>query len=213
MVSLQARWPQHLVERGTALTESTFDIADRRRRRRGPRAPRSPSRGTATGPRSSAGSTPGGTGAPSRFSTARSAFWKRSALWPTVAPRRGAPRDHADHRRYRAASSARRRCPFGPAEIGLDAFGWNIENADPRREARRGRARCRNLTLFDGHAQPASRARRRRALILRSTAATSFRAKPCVAADGRNSKLRQSAGIEARTLVLSAIGRHGDPGP
>jgi 2-octaprenyl-6-methoxyphenol hydroxylase len=85
---------------------------------------------------------------------------------------------------------------FTASEIGLDAFGWNIENA----------------TLVDGLAEAA---RSLDALTLIPGQATAFRVESgaavaalsegpdvtagLVAADGRNSMLRRSAAIDART--------------
>ena len=101
----------------------------RRRGSGGPRARRSPSRGTATKPRSSAASIPAATVARSRCSTVRCAFSKLSGSGPTSCPARRRSK-RCGSSTIRAACSAPRRRRFAPAEIGLDAFGWNIENAD-----------------------------------------------------------------------------------
>jgi 2-octaprenyl-6-methoxyphenol hydroxylase len=86
---------------------------------------------------------------------------------------------------------------FSAGEIGLDAFGWNIENVtlvETMTEAARG---YDNLTLMPAFATGFSTDEEGAALTLAD--GTSIKANLVVAADGRRSKLREVAGIAART--------------
>jgi 2-octaprenyl-6-methoxyphenol hydroxylase len=86
---------------------------------------------------------------------------------------------------------------FRASEIGLDAFGWNIESADlveilaaaVGAEGRITRlpSQSTGLAVEDGLA------------VIALTDGTSVSAALAVAADGRNSALRQAAGIAARS--------------
>jgi len=90
---------------------------------------------------------------------------------------------------------------FSAGEIGLDAFGWNIENAalvEGLAEKARGQE---NLTLVPEQAaafDPGSTA-----AVVSLKSGSDVRAGLVVAADGRHSMLRQSAGIEVRTWSYS----------
>ncbi|MBL0406482.1 UbiH/UbiF family hydroxylase [Microvirga aerilata] len=86
---------------------------------------------------------------------------------------------------------------FRAGEIGLDAFGWNIENAtlvETLAEAARG---CENLDLVPDFAVGFEADEAGAHLTLADD--TRIRASLVVAADGRNSRLRQIAGVDART--------------
>jgi len=86
---------------------------------------------------------------------------------------------------------------FRAGEIGLDAFGWNIENAtlvETLAEAARTRE---NLTLAPVFA--AGFRTDGTGAVLDLADGTSVRAGLVIAADGRNSRLRQVAGIGTRT--------------
>ena len=86
---------------------------------------------------------------------------------------------------------------FSSREIDLDAFGWNIENAmlvEKLAEAARSYV---HLTMLPQHAAD-FRAEADRAVLTLSDG-SEVEASLVVAADGRNSKLRQIAGIEAHT--------------
>jgi len=86
---------------------------------------------------------------------------------------------------------------FSAAEIGLDAFGWNIENVTlVEKLAELGRS-FERLTMFPQHAAGYEAGADFASIAL----AEGPRVRAClvVAADGRNSKLRQIAGIDART--------------
>lgn len=86
---------------------------------------------------------------------------------------------------------------FRASEIGLDAFGWNIENTDlvealavsVREESR--------ITLFPSSAIGLEAKDGRAVIALKDGARVA--AALAVAADGRNSALRQAAGIAARS--------------
>ncbi len=123
-------------------------------------------------------------------------FFEALGLWPTLTPR-AAPLETM--RIIDDTGSLFRPPPvsFRAAEIGLDAFGWNIENADLVEHSRRGRAPAGPPEPLR---RPGDRHRERRPDRRSSgwRAATSLQAKLGVAADGRNSQLRQSVGIEAR---------------
>ncbi|HEV2559368.1 MAG TPA: UbiH/UbiF family hydroxylase [Microvirga sp.] len=86
---------------------------------------------------------------------------------------------------------------FRAGEIGLDAFGWNVENAglvDILGEAARNEP---GLTLIEGQAAGWEPGADRATVTLRSGQTLS-----CllgVAADGRNSALRQASGIGTRS--------------
>jgi 2-octaprenyl-6-methoxyphenol hydroxylase len=86
---------------------------------------------------------------------------------------------------------------FRAGEIGLDAFGWNIENValvETLAEAARARE---NLTHVPEFATGFTTDEAGAELILAD--GTTIRVGLVVAADGRNSRLRQIAGIEAKT--------------
>lgn len=86
---------------------------------------------------------------------------------------------------------------FRAGEIGLDAFGWNIENValvETLAEAARTRE---SLTLVPEFATGFAPDETGAALTLAD--GTTLRAGLVVAADGRNSKLRQIAGIGTQT--------------
>ena len=86
---------------------------------------------------------------------------------------------------------------FSSREIGLDAFGWNIENVtlvEKLAEAARG---YDNLTILPQQATGYEGGGTAARVTLADGG--SLEAALVVAADGRNSMLRQIAGIEART--------------
>jgi 2-octaprenyl-6-methoxyphenol hydroxylase len=86
---------------------------------------------------------------------------------------------------------------FTAAEIGLDAFGWNIENATLVEGLAETARSFDALTLIPGQVTAFR--------IERDAAVVSLPGEPdvtaglVVAADGRDSMLRRSAGIDART--------------
>ncbi|MDF2811445.1 MAG: UbiH/UbiF family hydroxylase, partial [Microvirga sp.] len=86
---------------------------------------------------------------------------------------------------------------FHASEIGLDAFGWNIENADLVDLLADAARRQEGLTLHEGQAGGIEIEGGH--AVVRLEGREAIRAKLCVAADGRNSQLRKSVGIEARS--------------
>ncbi|MBM6582046.1 UbiH/UbiF family hydroxylase [Microvirga sp. BT689] len=85
---------------------------------------------------------------------------------------------------------------FRAGEIGLDAFGWNIENATLVEKLAEAAGTCGNLTLVPEFAIGFATDGAGATLTL---ASGTIRASLVVAADGRNSKLRQIAGIGTQT--------------
>lgn len=86
---------------------------------------------------------------------------------------------------------------FAAPEIGLDAFGWNIENATLVEKLADKARGCETLTLIAEQAT-GFRAEGASAVVSLKEGAE-VRAGLVVAADGRNSMLRQKAGIDVRT--------------
>ncbi|PVE23382.1 UbiH/UbiF family hydroxylase [Microvirga sp. KLBC 81] len=100
---------------------------------------------------------------------------------------------------------------FSSREIDLDAFGWNIENATLVEKLAEAAQDYEYLTIINEQAKD-FRAEADRAIIT-LTDGSEVEANLVVAADGRNSKLRQIAGIEAHTwcypqTALTAILAH-----
>lgn len=86
---------------------------------------------------------------------------------------------------------------FSAGEIGLDAFGWNIENATLVEGLAEKARQQDNLTLIPEQATAFEARGAAAAVSLKD--GSEVRAGLVAAADGRNSMLRQSAGIEVRT--------------
>jgi 2-octaprenyl-6-methoxyphenol hydroxylase len=86
---------------------------------------------------------------------------------------------------------------FRAGEIGLDAFGWNVENATLVEKLAEAARACENLTHVPEFAT-AFEANETGATLTLADGGT-IKASLVVAADGRNSKLRQIAGIGTRT--------------
>ena len=86
---------------------------------------------------------------------------------------------------------------FRAFEIGLDAFGWNIENATLVEKLAAAAGRHENLTLIPHQAVGFTAGADAATVALAEGGALT--GSLVVAADGRNSKLRQAAGIETRT--------------
>ena len=122
-------------------------------------------------------------------------FFEALGLWPTLTPR-AAPLETM--RIIDDTGSLFRPPPvsFRAAEIGLDAFGWNIENADLVEILAEAARRQDHLRLFDGQATGIENETGQ--ALIRLEGGDVLQAKLGVAADGRNSQLRQSVGIEAR---------------
>ncbi|QFU16480.1 UbiH/UbiF family hydroxylase [Microvirga thermotolerans] len=86
---------------------------------------------------------------------------------------------------------------FRASEIGLDAFGWNVENVALVERLAAAAERQEHLTLFPD--QATGFAAGRDEAVVNLSAGDPLKGSLVVAADGRNSRLRQAAGIEART--------------
>jgi 2-octaprenyl-6-methoxyphenol hydroxylase len=86
---------------------------------------------------------------------------------------------------------------FRAGEIGLDAFGWNVENATLVEKLAEAARACENLTHVPESAT-AFEAKETGATLTLADGGT-IKASLVVAADGRNSKLRQIAGIGTQT--------------
>ena len=86
---------------------------------------------------------------------------------------------------------------FRAGEIGLEAFGWNIENATLVERLLEAARSASGLTLLDGPVAGFSAADGAARLTLEDGAQVA--AALAVAADGRNSTLRNDAGIPTRT--------------
>jgi 2-octaprenyl-6-methoxyphenol hydroxylase len=86
---------------------------------------------------------------------------------------------------------------FRAGEIGLDAFGWNIENVALVEKLAEAAGSCGNLTLVPEFASGFATDGTGATLTL--AGGDTIRASLVVAADGRNSKLRQIAGIGTQT--------------
>ncbi|WP_230532639.1 UbiH/UbiF family hydroxylase [Microvirga roseola] len=86
---------------------------------------------------------------------------------------------------------------FGAREIGLDAFGWNIENVTLVEKLAEAVSGYQGLTVFSQHANGFEAGETAASITLAD--GTIISAGLVIAADGRNSRLRQSAGIGVRT--------------
>ncbi|GGB45187.1 2-octaprenyl-6-methoxyphenyl hydroxylase [Roseibium aquae] len=86
---------------------------------------------------------------------------------------------------------------FDSTELGLEAFGYNIGNADLNGALADRAENTDNLTVVTGHA--AGFAFSADGVEISTDQGGHVTARLAVAADGRNSKLREAAGIEVRT--------------
>ncbi len=86
---------------------------------------------------------------------------------------------------------------FSSHEIGLDAFGWNVENATLVERLAEAAREYGNLTVL--HRQASGFEAGEGSAAIAFADGPPLRAGLVAAADGRNSKLRQIAGIQART--------------
>jgi 2-octaprenyl-6-methoxyphenol hydroxylase len=136
-------------------------------------------------------------------------LFRALGVWPAL-ERRAAPM--ATMRLVDDTGSLFRPPPveFHAAEIGLDAFGWNIENI-ALVEALLEAPGPENLTLIDKKAVKIEREQHVADITLETGSSVSARL--LVAADGRNSLLRAQAAIRTRTwsypqTALTAILTH-----
>jgi 2-octaprenyl-6-methoxyphenol hydroxylase len=100
---------------------------------------------------------------------------------------------------------------FHAAEIGLDAFGWNVESATLVRLLKRAAEGAATVTLLEANVAKSECVQRVMELSLENS--SSIRCRLAVAADGRNSRLRKDAAIGARSwsypqAALTTILKH-----
>lgn len=100
---------------------------------------------------------------------------------------------------------------FRASEIGLEAFGWNIENADLTAILAEAAATVPGLRLIPGFVR--SIAPEPAGIRLSGEGFAPLQARIVVGADGRNSQVRAAAGIESRNwrypqVALTAIFEH-----
>ncbi|MCB8820804.1 UbiH/UbiF family hydroxylase [Microvirga rosea] len=103
---------------------------------------------------------------------------------------------------------------FRASEIRLDAFGWNIENVTLVEGLAKAAGQHASLTLLPQQATAFEADTERAAVTLAD--GSLLTGSLVVAADGRNSRLRQTVGIETRTwsypqTAVTAILRHDKP--
>ncbi|MGD0762234.1 MAG: UbiH/UbiF family hydroxylase [Roseiarcus sp.] len=103
---------------------------------------------------------------------------------------------------------------FSAEEIGLDAFGWNIENAALAAVLAEAAAATSGLRRLEERVAAFDFAPERAALRLAD--GRTFHARLVVGADGRGSSARNAAGVEARThfypqSALTVIVAHSRP--
>jgi 2-octaprenyl-6-methoxyphenol hydroxylase len=123
-------------------------------------------------------------------------FVEALGVWPTVAPD-AAPLETM--RLIDDTGSLFRPPPvsFRAAEIELDAFGWNVENATLVEHLAAAARRAERLTFIPGQATGFTVREEVGEISLSDGRAV--HARLTVAADGRNSTLRAAAGVPART--------------
>jgi len=123
-------------------------------------------------------------------------FLDALGLWPAIAPHAAA----LETLRIVDDTGSLFRPPplaFGAAEIGLDAFGWNVENARLVAELAEGVRGQAGLCLVETSASRMETMEQGAILHLQDGSA--IETDLVVAADGRRSGLREAAGIVART--------------
>jgi len=93
---------------------------------------------------------------------------------------------------------------FTAREIGLDAFGWNVENAALAEKLALAASERQEIDIIDaqavstGYQDTLSAGSQDHRITLRLSDGTSIAASLVVAADGRKSQLREGAGIKTR---------------
>jgi 2-octaprenyl-6-methoxyphenol hydroxylase len=90
---------------------------------------------------------------------------------------------------------------FSSEEIGLEAFGYNIENRTLVKALEERAAELPNLQRFDGEAETV--APRDDAVAIRLAGGQSISARLVIGADGRHSMSREAAGIAVRRRDLN----------
>jgi 2-octaprenyl-6-methoxyphenol hydroxylase len=89
---------------------------------------------------------------------------------------------------------------FSSAEIGLDAFGYNIENRQLMKALEERAAELSGLTRIDDEAETVTP--NDTDVVIQSRQGTSLSARLAVGADGRRSLCRSSAGISMKSRAL-----------
>ncbi|TCT02390.1 UbiH/UbiF family hydroxylase [Aquabacter spiritensis] len=123
-------------------------------------------------------------------------------LWDALAPHAAPLRD------LRLIDATRRlvRAPevlFRAAEIGLEAFGYNIENDALRGVLREAAGGLPNLTIVSASVEEAMAGADE--IVLGLDDGGSIRARLAIAADGRHSRLREAAGIAVRSRAYPQV--------
>jgi 2-octaprenyl-6-methoxyphenol hydroxylase len=100
---------------------------------------------------------------------------------------------------------------FRASEIGLEAFGWNVENADLVEALAEEARRRSGITLIE--AMVADIIPGPKSIMLSGADLPAITARLVIGADGRNSRVRQAAGITARDwsypqIALTGIFTH-----
>ena len=95
---------------------------------------------------------------------------------------------------------------FSSEEIGLEQFGYNIDNRSLMAALEERAAELSDLTRFDDEAE-SDRSAGRASSAIRTTSGQSLSARLVVGADGRQSLCREAAGIDVkrRDLHQSAL--------
>ncbi|PIV72695.1 MAG: 2-octaprenyl-6-methoxyphenyl hydroxylase [Rhodobacteraceae bacterium CG17_big_fil_post_rev_8_21_14_2_50_65_11] len=127
------------------------------------------------------------------------AFLMRAGLWERLAPHASALQIMRVVDAGGAAAEARSTHDFNAADISSDLpFGWNLPNWLLRREMVARLAELPNVDFRPGTGTAALLTREREALVTLSDGAR-VRARLVIAADGRNSPVREAVGISVKT--------------
>lgn len=127
------------------------------------------------------------------------AFLERIGLWERLSPFATALQTMRIVDAGGATPTARLTRDFEAAEIGSGPFGWNLPNWLLRREIAAFLAQMPNVELISGTGTADVTARLDAALVT-LTDGRRIRARLLIAADGRNSPVRQALGIGVRTF-------------
>lgn len=125
-------------------------------------------------------------------------FLEKTGIWPLLAPHATPLETMRIIDAGGPTGAVRRQRDFNAREIGALPFGWNLPNWLLRRELSKRLDELENVTFLPGKAVTGFLGRTTQARVTLSDG-THHRARLVLAADGRNSPLRQMAGIGART--------------
>ena len=92
---------------------------------------------------------------------------------------------------------------FKAGELGIDAFGYNISNADLSKYLNKSIATEKCITVFEDNVTSAELENDQATLQTKSSG--SVKARLVIGADGKNSQMRQSAGISVRSWQYPQI--------